>query len=109
MNTNFLKISLSTIVLSFFIIASYGSNENKQEVKSDDTSIQNNTEQSEPETQEPTNSPSESTSKPTLAEKKIMCQRMFGGGDLSAWETAQAECMLNNSESACECMQILVH
>jgi hypothetical protein len=39
--------------------------------------------------------------------KKLMCLRMFGGGDLSAWETAQAECMLNNSESACDCMQIL--
>ena len=41
------------------------------------------------------------------SEKKLMCLRMFGGGDLSAWETAQAECMLNNSESACDCMQIL--
>jgi hypothetical protein len=40
-------------------------------------------------------------------EKKLMCLRMFSGGDLSAWETAQAECMLNNSESACDCMQIL--
>jgi hypothetical protein len=36
-----------------------------------------------------------------------MCNRMFGGGDLSAWETDQAECMLQQSESACECMQIL--
>ncbi len=45
---------------------------------------------------------------PSLAEKKVMCLRMFGGGDLSAWETAQAECMLQQSESACECMQILV-
>ena len=46
-------------------------------------------------------------SEPSLAEKKMMCLRMFGGGDLSARETAQAECMLQQSESACECMQIL--
>jgi hypothetical protein len=44
---------------------------------------------------------------PSNAEKKVMCLRMFGGGDMSAWENAQAECLGNNSESACECMQIL--
>ncbi len=48
-------------------------------------------------------------SEPTLSEKKIMCLRMFGGvtPGMSAWEQAQAECMGNNSESACECMVIL--
>lgn len=49
----------------------------------------------------------EQKTEPSIAEKKVMCLRMFGGGDLSAWETAQAECMLQQSESACECMQIL--
>lgn len=56
---------------------------------------------------EVTNSVEQKT-EPSLAEKKVMCLRMFGGGDLSAWETAQAECMLQQSESACECMQLLV-
>jgi hypothetical protein len=58
------------------------------------------------ENSEVTNSEEEKT-EPSLADKKVMCNRMFGGGDLSAWETAQAECMLQQSESACECMQIL--
>jgi hypothetical protein len=40
-------------------------------------------------------------------DKKVKCLRMFGGGDMSAWETAQADCMLNSSPSACECMQVL--
>jgi hypothetical protein len=46
---------------------------------------------------------------PSEDEKKEMCLRMFGGvtpGE-SAFEQAQAECMGNNSESACECMVIL--
>jgi hypothetical protein len=46
-------------------------------------------------------------SAPTESEKKLKCLRMFGGGDMYAWETAQAECMLNNSQSACDCMVIL--
>jgi hypothetical protein len=79
-----------TGVFALFVIANAGKN-NSNDHSDNGNSNGNNTEQ---------NQLSDS-------EKKIMCLRMYGGGDLSAWETAQAECMLNNSESACDCMQIL--
>lgn len=45
----------------------------------------------------------------SITEKRLRCLRMFGGvtPGMSAWEQAQAECVANNSESACECMVIL--
>lgn len=45
----------------------------------------------------------------SITEKRLRCLRMFGSvtPGMSAWEQAQAECVANNSESACECMVIL--
>ena len=105
MKKNSIKILFGTFIFLFFIVASYGSGEDKNNLNTEETTIENINQDTQ---QEPTDNNTETNSEPTLAEKKVMCQRMFGGGDLSAWETAQAECMLNNSESACECMQILV-
>lgn len=47
------------------------------------------------------------TIEPSQSEKKVRCQRMYSSPDLTAWENAQAECLLHNTESACECMKIL--
>lgn len=105
MKKNSIKILFSTFIFLFFLVALYGSGEDKNNVNTEETTIENTNQDTQ---QEPAENNTEINSEPTLAEKKVMCQRMFGGGDLSAWETAQAECMLNNSESACECMQILV-
>jgi len=90
------------IVVIMFAFSNNGSSETETSTDSIETKSTSPSEN--------TNSESNTTSEPaepSNAEKKVMCLRMFGGGDMSAWETAQAECMLNNSESACECMQIL--
>lgn len=96
-----LKTITSILLFGGFICLGYSSGEDK--TAETETSEEKTTPS---ENGEVTNSTEQNT-EPSLAEKKVMCNRMFGGGDLSAWETAQAECMLQQSESACECMQIL--
>lgn len=96
-----LKTIFSIILFGGFIFLGFSSGEDK--TAETETSEEKTTPS---ENGEVTNSTEQNT-EPSLAEKKVMCNRMFGGGDLSAWETAQAECMLQQSESACECMQIL--
>lgn len=87
-----LKIFGSTLIVGLFLFLAFGSDDSKDDKGN---KVREST---------PTNStPTELSD----SEKKIKCYRMFGGGDMSAWETAQAECMLNNSPSACECMQLL--
>jgi hypothetical protein len=96
-----LKTIASIVLFGGFIFLGFSSGEEKN--AETETSEERTTPS---ENGEATNSTEENT-EPSLADKKVMCNRMFGGGDLSAWETAQAECMLQQSESACECMQIL--
>jgi hypothetical protein len=92
MKKQFLKIIGSTLIVGLFLFMAFGSDDSKVDKG-------NNGQKSEPTNSRPT--------KLSDGEKKIKCLRMFGGGDMSAWETAQAECMLNNSQSACECMSVL--
>lgn len=40
---------------------------------------------------------------------KSKCLKLFSGGDMSAWENAQAECLLKESKSACACMLVLAN
>jgi hypothetical protein len=96
-----LKTIASIVLFGGFLFLGFSSGEEK---KAETETSEERTTPSE--NGEVTNSAEQNT-EPSLADKKVMCNRMFGGGDLSAWETAQAECMLQQSESACECMQIL--
>lgn len=57
-----------------------------------------------------TSSDSSNSTPPELndAEKRKRCLRMYGTApDMTAFELAQAECLLKQEQAACECMQIL--
>jgi len=53
------------------------------------------------------NSNSNNNKELSPSEMKLKCLRMFNKPDMSAFEFAQAECMLYNKQSACDCMQVL--
>ena len=89
-------------IIIVVVMFAFSNNSSSETETSTDSVETNSTPPSENTTTEST-----TTSEPSNAEKKVMCLKMFGGGDMSAWENAQAQCLGNSSESACECMQIL--
>jgi hypothetical protein len=95
----FLPIVVGLLVF-VFVFYSMNSSSSSTDYPEPDTQIESTP-------QVPTEPTETAPEEPSESEKKVMCLRMYGGGDMSAWETAQAECMLNGSQSACDCMVIL--